>query len=307
MDSAVLTAQSLSKKYANKTVVSDVGFTLHAGEILGLLGPNGAGKSTTVGMLYGVVTPDRGEISLGGYDLIRQGKRARKLLGVVPQEDSLDTDLLLRTSLLTYASYYGMSQEKAEQRVDSLLQQFGLVEYSKRHIETLSGGLKRRLALARALISEPKVIFLDEPTTGLDPDARQDFWRQILEIRDRGCAILLTTHYMDEAERLCDRIILLQDGKSIDSGTPEELIIRHVGKEVLEIAGLEEKQLQQIAGRHQTWCRRFAEGFLLGVPSEAIWQETMELMKTHIGVLKVNRRRGSLEDVFLSLTGASLS
>ena len=307
MNTPLLHASSLKKQYNGKLAVDGVSFDVLPGEILGLLGPNGAGKSTTLGMLYGVVTPDDGAVTLCGHNLLGDGKRARSNLGVVPQEDSLDSDLPVKSSLLSFANYYGIPRHAASSRIDELLQKFGLNEYANRNIETLSGGLKRRLALARALISKPKVIFLDEPTTGLDPDARQDFWRQILAIRAEGCAILLTTHYMDEAERLCDRIILLQDGKQIDSGPPADLILRHVGEEVLEFSGLEAHELEELARRHNTWCRRFAEGYLIGLPQEQLWQETVKLLAERQGSLRVTRRKGTLEDVFLSITGSRLT
>ncbi len=303
----LLQAENLSKKFADDYVVSDATFSLGQGEVLGLLGPNGAGKSTTVGMLYGAVIPTSGRATLCGFDVLTQGKRARKHLGVVPQGDNLDADLSVRGSLLAFCHYHNLSKAESETRITELLDRFHLTEHQRKNIDALSGGLKRRLALARALLSKPSIVFLDEPTTGLDPDARQEFWRDVIALRAQGRGVLLTTHYMEEAERLCDRIILLQNGKQVDQGRPEELILRHCGSEVIEIAGLEKEHLEALAGKYQTWCRRFADGFFIGLTDEALWHEVTSLLSGHNRKLRVARRAATLDDVFLLITGSSLS
>jgi lipooligosaccharide transport system ATP-binding protein len=233
-----LSVYDLWKSYGDHTVVQGVNFTLNPGEILGLLGPNGAGKTTTVGMLYGAVIPSRGFVQLGENQIQAQGRQARSSMGIVTQEDNLDPDFTVFENLTFFAHHYRITGKAARKRAGELLAQVGLQDYANNRVDELSGGMKRRLVLARSLINYPQVVFLDEPTTGLDPDARQDFWRLVSELKQNGCGVLLTTHYMDEAQRLCDRLILLQHGKMIDQGSPDELIERTVGREVAEIEGI---------------------------------------------------------------------
>src|SRR4028118_1421489 len=221
-----LKVYDLWKTYGSRQVVQGVNFTLHPGEILGLLGPNGAGKTTTVGMLYGAVVPSRGFVQLGQHQVQAQGRQVRASMGIVTQEDNLDPDFTVFENLAYFAHHYRIIGKAARNRAGELLAQVGLQEYASNRVDELSGGMKRRLVLARALINNPQVVFLDEPTTGLDPDARQDFWKLVSQLKQQGCGVLLTTYYMDEAQRLCDRLILLQQGKMIDQGTPEELIER---------------------------------------------------------------------------------
>jgi lipooligosaccharide transport system ATP-binding protein len=287
-----------------RAVVSGVNFTLNPGEILGLLGQNGAGKTTTVGMLYGSVVPSRGFVQLGQKQVQTQGSQARYFMGIVTQEDNLDPDFTVIENLIYFAHHYRITGKAARLRASELLVQVGLQDYAQQNIDELSGGLKRRLVLARALINYPPVVFLDEPTTGLDPDARQDFWRLVSDLKQQGCGVLLTTHYMDEAQRLCDRLLLLQQGKVIDQGTPTELIERTVGKEVVEIEGVSEQTLQQLAHQAGTWYRPFSNGYLLALPlasPESLWQQITALQPGSI-----TRRRANLEDVFLRLTGKLL-
>ncbi|MCP2732530.1 ABC transporter ATP-binding protein [Limnofasciculus baicalensis] len=197
-----LQVYDLWKSYGEHSVVQGVNFTLNPGEIIGLLGPNGAGKTTTVAMLYGTVKPSRGFVQLGEYQIQAQGKDARTFMGIVTQEDNLDPDFSVIENLIFFAHHYRITGKAARERAGELLAQVGLSDYARNPIDELSGGMKRRLVLARALINHPKIVFLDEPTTGLDPDARQDFWRLVSQLKQSGCGILLTTHYMDEAQRL---------------------------------------------------------------------------------------------------------
>ncbi|MEC4986864.1 MAG: ABC transporter ATP-binding protein [Oscillatoria sp. PMC 1068.18] len=301
---AGLVAYDLWKEYNQRTVVHGVSFNLYPGEVLGLLGANGAGKTTTVGMLYGAVIPTRGFVKLGNYDVKNQGRKARMSMGIVTQEDNLDPDFTVIENLIYFAQFYRITGKKARARAGELLARVGLENYAQNRIDELSGGLKRRLVLARALINHPQVVFLDEPTTGLDPDARQDFWRLVIELKENGAGVLLTTHYMDEAQRLCDRLILIQQGKVIDEGTPKELITRTVGLEVVEVVGIKEEILQQLAKDFNTWYRSFGSNYLIGLPidnHQAMWEK---LSATQPSLL--TRREANLEDVFLRLTGKIL-
>ncbi len=300
----VLTAYDLWKTYGERTVVQGVNFNLERGEILGLLGANGAGKTTTVGMLYGGVIPSRGFVQMDSYQVHSQGPLARKLMGIVTQEDNLDPDFNVLENLIYFAHHYRLTGKAARNRGEELLTQVGLLPYARYRIDELSGGLKRRLVLARALINRPQVVFLDEPTTGLDPQARQDFWRLVTQLKQSGCGILLTTHYMDEAQRLCDRLLLLQQGKAIDEGTPSELIERTVGREVVEIEGIPESILQQLAQEYRSWYCPFGSSYLISLPDEnpqLLWEQLSAAQP-----FQLSRRRANLEDVFLRLTGTGL-
>lgn len=302
--SEALTAHDLWKSYGAHTVVQGVSFTLNPGEILGLLGANGAGKTTTVGMLYGTVVPSRGFVQLAQYEIQTQGREARATMGIVTQQDNLDPDFTVFENLIVFAHHYRIVGKAARKRAGELLAQVGLEDYAQNRVDELSGGMQRRLVLARALINNPRVIFLDEPTTGLDPDARQDFWRLLSQLKQNNCGVLLTTHYMDEAQRLCDRLILLQQGKMIDQGTPTELIERTVGQEVVEIEGIPESTLQQLVEQARTWYRPFGSSYLIGLPVNApleLWEQLTTLESE-----RLTRRRANLEDVFLRLTDNSI-
>lgn len=297
----LLEAQNLSKSYGGEPVVRGVNFALHAGEILSLLGPNGAGKTTTVGMLYGAVLPNSGRVLFKGADSRSSGRECRRLSGVVTQENSLDPDFDVYENLLCFAHHYRLRGAAAAKRVAELLELTGLAAHRTKDIEQLSGGLKRRLMLARALIHEPEIVFLDEPTTGLDPEARQDFWKLVLELRAAGRGVLLTTHYMEEAERLSDRVLLMQHGSIVDEGSPAELVAKRVGREVAEIYGVPTATLEEFAQKTGTWCRPFSIGSIAGVPDGGrdAFREGLDRYAPE----RVVYRRANLEDVFLMLTG----
>lgn len=302
-----LTAYDLWKFYGDRSVVQGVSLTLNPGEVLGLLGPNGAGKTTTVEMLYGAVIPTRGFVKFGQIQVQAKGELARAKMGIVTQEDNLDPDFSVIENLIHFAHHYRIVGKAARLRAGELLAQVDLQDHAQKAIDELSGGMKRRLVLARALINHPDIIFLDEPTTGLDPDARQEFWKLVSDLKQQGCGILLTTHYMDEAQRLCDRLMLLQSGQVIDQGSPAELIERTVGHEVIEIAGVDEAVLQDLAAQSQTWYRPFGNSYLIAVPiqpdflADSLWQQLSELQPP-----RLSRRKANLEDVFLHLTGGRL-
>jgi lipooligosaccharide transport system ATP-binding protein len=301
---AELTAYDLWKFYGPMAVVQGVNFTLYPGEVLGLLGPNGAGKTTIVGMLYGRVVPSRGFARFGSYHIQTQGKQARACMGIVTQDDNLDPDFTVWENLVNFARYYRIVGKEATKRAGEVLAQVNLQNRKDAKIDELSGGMKRRLVLARALLNHPQVVFLDEPTTGLDPDARQDFWQLIVQLKQGGCGILLTTHYMEEAQRLCDRLLLLQQGQVIDEGTPTALIKRTVGTEMVEIEGIDGEPLRQLAKEHQVWMRTFGSSYLIALPAtqpELLWEKLHQLQSTAI-----RRRNANLDDVFLKLTGTEL-
>jgi lipooligosaccharide transport system ATP-binding protein len=209
--------------------LADVSFEVHAGECFGLLGPNGAGKTTAIHCITGFYAPSSGEVRIEGFDVRTQPKRARQTLGVCAQEDTLDTDFRVYDQLVRHATFFRVPRDEAARRARVLLERFGIAHKADELVESLSGGMKRRLQVARALVAQPRVLVLDEPTTGLDPGMRRSLWDILLEERARGTAILLCTHYMEEAERLCDRVALLDKGAIRDVGAPATLIERHMG------------------------------------------------------------------------------
>ncbi len=307
----MLVAHDLHKTYTDVEVVRGVELTLDTGEVLGLLGPNGAGKSTTMGMLYGMVVPTQGFVRLDHLDIHTQGSLARRQMGVVTQDDNLDPDLNVYENLICFARHCRLVGREAQHRVAEVMEQVSLLGREKANVEELSGGLKRRLVLARALLNNPKIVFLDEPTTGLDPDARQDFWKLVTQLRQAGRGVLLTTHYMDEAERLCDRLLLMQQGQIVDQGTPAQLIERVVGREVLEVEGIPGERVKALAEQAGVWWRPFSTGFLLVLPNavrggaehspQAFFHRVEDEQPS-----RLLRRKANLEDVFLRLTGDRL-
>ena len=226
MDVAVR-ARALSKSYNGVVAVNGIDFEVRSGECFGFLGPNGAGKTTTMKMIYGLATSSGGELTVLGHDAMRERRTVKSLLGVVPQEDNLDVDLSVTENLLVQAGYFGISRRKARKRVKELLEFIQLSGRNDARIDELSGGMRHRLLIARALVADPQALILDEPTTGLDPQARHAIWDELRSLKSKGITQILTTHYMEEAEQICDRLVIMDYGEIIARGSPTELIDRY--------------------------------------------------------------------------------
>src|SRR5580658_6221774 len=242
-------ARGLTKKFGSFTAVDGIDFDLYRGEAFGFLGPNGAGKSSTMRMIGCVSPPTGGELSILGRDPVKDGSAIRARLGVVPQEDTLDMELTVRENLLVYGRYFGLPRRVIRERTAALLEFVQLADRARDKVEPLSGGLKRRLTIARSLISEPEILILDEPTTGLDPQARHVVWDRLFRLKQLGVTLILTTHYMDEAEQLCDRLVVMDHGRFAAEGSPRELIERYSTPDVLELRfapGLTDDELQKV-------------------------------------------------------------
>jgi lipooligosaccharide transport system ATP-binding protein len=261
----ILAARAIRKSYGGSEVVAGIDLELKRGECYGLLGPNGAGKTTTLRMLLGLTVPDSGEITLLDHPVPRAAREGRIRVGVVPQIDNLDPDFTVRENLVVYGRYFGIPKAAMESRLPRLLEFAALETRADSRIQELSGGMKRRLVLARALVNDPELLFLDEPTTGLDPQARHLMWEKLRVLLRQGKTILLTTHFMDEAERLCDRLKIIDHGRTLAEGTPRDLIASHIEPEVVEVYGEGVEGLVRIARKAALRPRRAAwrDGVLL--------------------------------------------
>jgi lipooligosaccharide transport system ATP-binding protein len=300
-------ARELTKSYDGRVAVAGVDFDVEPGICFGFLGPNGAGKTTTMKMIYGLATVDGGELSVLGLDAARDRREIKSRLGVVPQETNLDGDLSVRENLLQQARYYGIDSVKAAERASELLEFSLLADRGDERIHGLSGGMKRRLLISRALMGDPELVVLDEPTTGLDPQARLAVWGALDRLRRRGVTLLLTTHYMEEAERLCDRLVIMDEGRIVTDGRPPDLVRSHVGREVLELKLDEdcdaERLVASLDGRIQGHDLSERTLMLYGDNAEALLEGLdHDVFPTESALV----RRATLEDVFLRLTGRSL-
>ena len=306
MSEPVIVARDLVKRYGDFAAVDGISFDVAPGESFGLLGPNGAGKSTTMRMVGAVSTRTAGELSVLGLDPDAFGPEIRSQLGVVPQSDNLDTELRVRENLLVYGRYFGLPGKLVAKRADELLAFAQLEEKGKAKVDSLSGGMKRRLTIARALINDPRVLLLDEPTTGLDPQARHILWDRLFRLKEQGTTLLLTTHYMDEAEQLCDRLVVVDKGRIMAEGTPAELIRRYSSREVLEVRFGSDRnsevaeRLTGIGDRMEVLPDRIL------VYSDNGEAELVRITEAGLHPMTSLVRRSSLEDVFLRLTGRSL-
>jgi lipooligosaccharide transport system ATP-binding protein len=300
-------ARGLVKRFGSFTAVDGIDFDLTRGEAFGFLGPNGAGKSSTMRMIGCVSPPTAGELSILGMDPVAQGREIRARLGVVPQEDTLDAELTVRENLLVYGRYFGLPRDVIRQRTAELLEFVQLTDRAADQVEPLSGGMKRRLTIARSLINEPDIMLLDEPTTGLDPQARHVVWDRLFRLKQRGVTLVLTTHYMDEAEQLCDRLVVMDGGKIVASGSPRALIGQYSTPEVLELRfdPADHQQAAEKVAAVPTQRREvLADRVLLYVTDgEAALAAVHALGLEPLTSLV---RRSTLEDVFLRLTGRQL-
>ena len=300
-------ARGLVKRFGSFTAVDGIDFDLTRGEAFGFLGPNGAGKSSTMRMIGCVSPPTAGELSILGMDPVTQGREIRARLGVVPQEDTLDVELTVRENLLVYGRYFGLPRDVIRERTAQLLEFVQLSDRAADQVEPLSGGMKRRLTIARSLINEPDILLLDEPTTGLDPQARHVVWDRLFRLKQRGVTLVLTTHYMDEAEQLCDRLVVMDGGKIAAGGSPRALIGQYSTPEVLELR-FDPADHQQAADKVTAVptdrLEVLADRILLYVADgEAALAAVHGLGLEPITSLV---RRSTLEDVFLRLTGRQL-
>jgi lipooligosaccharide transport system ATP-binding protein len=299
----LIEAQGLTKKYDELVAVDHIDFRVYKGECVGFLGPNGAGKTTTVRMIYCFLPPTSGELKVAGLSVNTQCREIKSLVGVAPQEDNLDPDFSAMKNLTVYARYFDIPKEEALKRAEQQLKFFQLEEKRDVHIEALSTGMKRRLIFARALINKPQILLLDEPTTGLDPQARHLVWDEVRHLKKEQVTIILTTHYMDEAQILCDRILIVDRGKIIEEGTPKELIKKHVGAEVLEL-DYDQKIMATLKAAFPT-----AKIERLGDRMQIFSDQPHGIFETFLKehpLQNVAIRSANLEDVFLKLTGRAL-
>ncbi|WP_273842843.1 ABC transporter ATP-binding protein [Rubrobacter calidifluminis] len=306
---ATVLARNLRKSYDEFEAVRGIDFEVRRGECFGFLGPNGAGKTSTMRMIYCSAVPTGGTLEVVGLDVRRDEREVKRRIGVVPQENNLDDDLKVRENLIIYGRYFDLPKKVIERRVDELLEFMELKDKADSEVEHLSGGMKRRLVIARALVNDPDLLILDEPTTGLDPQARHLVWERLRELAARGKTLILTTHYMEEAARLCDRLVIMWGGRIISEGTPEELIERHVSPQVLEF--------NADAGTLEALSRLLeedADAVEYGSTRDTLLVYTQDaepvLEKVRASGLEAENttyRRADLEDVFLRLTGRRLT
>jgi lipooligosaccharide transport system ATP-binding protein len=316
--SALVEARALTKQFDDFVAVDGIDFRVEPGEVFGFLGPNGAGKSSTMRMIGCVSPRTGGELHVLGLDPEADGPRIRARLGVVPQEDNLDTDLTVFDNLVLYGRYFGIPKAVLRARATDLLDFVQLGDRASSKVDPLSGGMKRRLTIARALINQPDLLLLDEPTTGLDPQARHLVWERLYHLKHDGVTQVLTTHYMDEAERLCDRLVIMDGGRIVDEGSPSSLVARHVTREVVELrlagAGRDADPAHpELDGGAAVLASLRAEGCRV----ESLTGRTLvyaedgdalvaKLLADGLRPISVLVRRSTLEDVFLSLTGRTL-
>jgi len=302
----VITATDLTKKYKDFAAVDGISFEVAPGESFGLLGPNGAGKSTTMRMVGAVSTRTSGGLSILGLDPNDHGPEIRSQLGVVPQADNLDQELRVRDNLIVYGRYFGIPRAVISKKADELLEFAQLSDRAKAKVDDLSGGMKRRLTIARALVNDPRILLLDEPTTGLDPQARHILWDRLFRLKEQGTTLVLTTHYMDEAEQLCDRLVVVDKGTIMAEGSPASLIRDHSSREVLEVRfgsdrnAIVAEQIKNAGDRVEVLPDRI---LIYSPNGEA---ELTRLTDAGLEPITSLVRRSSLEDVFLRLTGRTL-
>jgi len=303
MPEVLITAESLTKKYDDFLAVDSIDFEVFKGECCGFLGPNGAGKTTSIKMIHCVLPLTSGSLAVAGMSVSEKPREIKKIIGVAPQEENLDPDFTVMTNLLVYARYFDIPKQEALERAENLLKFAQLEEKRNVIIDQLSTGMKRRLVLARALINEPQILLLDEPTTGLDPQARHLIWDKVRSLKKQGVTIILTTHYMDEAAELCDRTFIMDHGKIIEEGKPADLVKKHAGEDVLEVDYDVEvmKMLQEEfpEARLETVSERIR---VFTAQPHGVFEAFLKEFPTKGATI----RNANLEDVFLKLTGREL-
>lgn len=302
MSNIAIDLTSVNKSFGNKLVVNGLSLTVASGECFGLLGPNGAGKSTIARMVLGMTRPDAGKITVLGVPVPARSRLARKGIGVVPQFDNLDLEFTVRENLLVFGRYFGMSTRAIKAVIPSLLEFARLESKANARVAELSGGMKRRLTLARALINDPQLLVMDEPTTGLDPHARHLIWERLRFLLARGKTIILTTHFMEEAERLCDRLCVLEHGRNIAEGSPHALIDEHIGCPVIEIFGGNPQELSSLIRPYVQRIEVSGETLFCYAPDP---EQVRVQLRGRAG-LRLLERPPNLEDVFLRLTGREM-
>lgn len=306
MSEELIVAKGLGKKFGDFIAVDGIDFSVHKGESFGLLGPNGAGKSTTMRIIGATSQRTSGEITILGKDPEKFGPEIRAHLGVVPQKDNLDEQLTVTENLYLYGRYFGLSSKVVRAKIDELLEFAQLEEKRDTKVESLSGGMKRRLTIARALVSDPDILMLDEPTTGLDPQARHILWDRLFRLKERGVTLVITTHFMDEAEQLCERLVVMDKGRIMAEGSPVDLIKKYSSREVLEVRFGGDRN-EELSHTLAPLCERIEvlpdRILLYAEDGESLLEEVVG-KGLHPRTSLV--RRSSLEDVFLRLTGRSL-
>jgi lipooligosaccharide transport system ATP-binding protein len=306
MRESLVSARGLTKKFGDFVAVDGVDFDIARGEAFGFLGPNGAGKTSTMKMITTVSPITAGTLSVFGLDPASEGRSIRQRLGVVPQEDNLDLELTVAENLYVYGRYHDMSRAQIRARTEELLEFAQLTDRAKSQVEPLSGGMKRRLTIARALINDPDLVILDEPTTGLDPQARHLLWDRLYRLKQQGATLIITTHYMDEAEQLCDRLVVMDGGKIVAEGSPRQLISQYAPREVVELR-FADGEVDGIAARVRGVANDtevLADRVILYTDDAEGSQHELSVRGIHPEQVLV--RRSTLEDVFLKLTGRRL-
>lgn len=299
----ILQVERLGKRYNGLNAVDSISFSVHRGECFGLLGPNGAGKTSAIRMMYGFSPPSSGSLRVFGLDVVDDWRQIRSRIGVCQQDNTLDPDLSVVQNLHIFAGYFGIPARKAHERAEELLHFFALDKKREAKVGELSGGLARRLTLARALINDPEVIILDEPTTGLDPQSRHQLWDRLHALRALGKTFILTTHYMEEAAQLCDRLVIMDHGRILVEGAPKALIETHVGSTIIEMAGTEREKLVQFLRERAVQFDETGERTIIYSKGDTDIEQAI-----HEGFCsrQCTFRTATLEDVFLRLTGREL-
>jgi lipooligosaccharide transport system ATP-binding protein len=300
--SNIIDVQNLVKRYNGFTAVDNLSFSVAPGEFFGLLGPNGAGKTTTIRTLYGFSPITEGRLQVFGMDIARDWRAIKARIGVCQQDNTLDPDLSVEQNLLIFAGYFSIPVAEARRRAGELLHFFALTHKKDAKVMELSGGMARRLILARALINEPDLLILDEPTTGLDPQSRHQVWEKLESLKERGLTVLMTTHYMEEAAHLCDRLVIVDHGKLLVDGTPADLIARHAGGSVIEIEG-PDPALRDYIAQNAVACEDLGRKLIIYTTEDS---KMNAIIRERFCAARCTFRSSTLEDVFLRLTGREL-